>query len=255
MTNEFQGFQRKTFSVRAARVSPLNIEELAKECGGKLMHDGEKDGNLSRDYIKVRVQYPLNDDQTKARVGDWLVKQGRNWKVYKDKAFRNTFEYPDGTQVAAEPPKKQESPSPAVMPKKLAEGTTGPSHGQEILSADEIARLEHISQGGTPEMVITSETVEVPVVNPEPVQEEAVATETPVEASPEESVPEEAQAAEVVTDGTPGPQTLEALADESPILPAENSPEGESGEKQSITLDELNDMPGDPRSAQEIMSD
>ena len=136
MSNPFQGndFVRKQFPVQAVRVTPLNIKELAEACGGTIKHDGEKEGNFSRDYIHVRVVLPLNDEQTKARIGDWLVKQNRTFKVYKDPAFRKTFEQKDGSPVEPSPnpnhkgkhnkpkPKsKPKHPSPADMPEKRAE--------------------------------------------------------------------------------------------------------------------------------------
>lgn len=213
MSNQFQGYQRKTFPVQAARVTPLNIKELAEVCGGKIMEDGEKEGQYSRQYIKVRVAFPLNEEQTKARIGDWLVKQGRTFKVYKDKPFRSTFESTDGTPIPQlnqqdrKPVEKQEKkalpngPTPANMPKRLAEGV--PEVGD---------KMEGQSHSG-----ITSETVEVPVVNPEPTS---------------------------------------VMSDDAHVLPvSDTSPaEGEKPVSKPITLDELNDQAGDPRSTQEILS-
>lgn len=157
---EFENFVRKQFPVQAVRVTPQNIEELAESCGGKIMHDGEKEGNFSRDYIKVLVQYPKNERQTQAHIGDWLVKQGRNYKVYLDPAFRATFEYPNGESLPGGNPNRKnrgpqkkhhpQGPSPANMPKKVLVPEKGPE--QEDIPA------------GTP--VITSETVEVPVIAP-----------------------------------------------------------------------------------------
>lgn len=196
MSDLFQSFNRKPFNVTAARVTPLNIEELAEACGGTIMHDGDKEGNFSRDYIKVRVAFPLNEEQTRARIGDWLVKQGRTFKVYKDKPFRSTFEMLDGSPVPGQgsrresapeqkgrsdhnviqnsPATKPTGPSPANMPKKLAE---------------------------TPSVEITSETVEVPVI---PV------TEPPLVFEPDEQIneiPEE-------NVQTPKPITLDELNDQ-----------------------------------------
>lgn len=92
MSDLFEPFVRKQFDVEAVRVDPTNIEAVAEACGGRIMGDGEKEGEFSRKYIKVKVFFPLNDEQTKARVGDWVVKHGKSFKVYKDKNFRKTFE-------------------------------------------------------------------------------------------------------------------------------------------------------------------
>lgn len=102
MSDLFESFVRKQFPVEAVRVDPLNIKEVAAACHGQIRHDGSKENQFSRDYIKVRVLLPLNDEQTKARIGDWVVRQGRSFKVYKDSAFRKTFEYPDGTNVLSD---------------------------------------------------------------------------------------------------------------------------------------------------------
>lgn len=135
MSDLFNQFVRKQFSVNAVRVTPLNIREVAQACHGKIMHDGEKEGNLSRDYIKVRVILPLHDEQTKARIGDWVVRQGRTFKVYKDGTFRKTFEQRDGSPVTSDTSdnthkdieearkntKKVKAPSPADIPAKKSE--------------------------------------------------------------------------------------------------------------------------------------
>lgn len=219
MSNEFQGFMRKTFSVQAARVTPLNIKELAAACGGRIMHDGAKEGNFSRDYIKVRVAFPINERQTQAHVGDWLVKQGGKFKVYQDKPFRNTFETPEGQPVPHVHIEKpaEAAPSPASMPK-------------------------HIEQSEP--SIATAETQEAPV-------EEAATEQAP---AVEETI-SEAEAIEEV-----GGEAVEDI----PEIPAEGN-DAESSvtegaedvveEKKSITLDELNTQPGDPRSAQEIMNE
>lgn len=98
MSND-NNYVRKKFEVVAQRVTPLNIEELARWSGGVIHHDGKKEGNFSRDYIKVEVQNASNPDHERAKVGDWIVKSGKIWKVYGDKAFRKTFEREDGQPV------------------------------------------------------------------------------------------------------------------------------------------------------------
>lgn len=86
MTLEVQQFVRKAFPVDAVRVTPENMEEAAKWCDGTI----RMDDSGSR-YIKVRVLAPLNERQTMAYVGDWLLYAGKGYKVYLDKAFRKSF--------------------------------------------------------------------------------------------------------------------------------------------------------------------
>lgn len=88
---ETQRFVRKSFPVEAIQVTPENLKQIAKWCGGQVRHDGDKEGHLSRDYIKVRVAYPINDRQTQAFLGDWVLKSGKSFKVYTNAAFENSF--------------------------------------------------------------------------------------------------------------------------------------------------------------------
>ena len=132
MSNDID-YVRKQFPVQAQRVTPLNIEKLAKWCGGKIKHDGNKEGNFSRDYIQVRVSQPAKPEHTQAKVGTWIVKSGRTWKVYNDTAFRKTFERSDGTPVGNNDPEqpvivKKKGPVPTPPKNKpAAVGETGPN--------------------------------------------------------------------------------------------------------------------------------
>lgn len=79
-------FARKPFYVDAVRVSEENIEEVAKWVQGEILTDDEGK------HIKVRVHRPLNDRQSKAFVGDWVLKSGNGFKVYVPQAFDKSFE-------------------------------------------------------------------------------------------------------------------------------------------------------------------
>lgn len=91
MSVQTQQFVRKEFAVEAVQVTPDNMADVAKWCVGKIMSDGEKEGHLSRDYIKVRVAYPINERQTQAYLGDWVLKSGKSFKVYTNSAFEKSF--------------------------------------------------------------------------------------------------------------------------------------------------------------------
>lgn len=123
----FQGqdFVRKQFPVQAVQVTPNNIDQLAESVKGEVKHDGDKEGNFSRTYIDVPVRKPLNKRQTQAYIGDWIVKQGRTFKVYSDKSFNQQFETKNGvvTQKQKSKPKFHKggavkAPNPGSMPKK-----------------------------------------------------------------------------------------------------------------------------------------
>lgn len=77
---------RKKFDIDAVQVTGSNIEEIAKWV------DGEVRSESLGQYVKVRVHRPLNDRQTKAYIGDWVLYAGTGYKVYTPKAFANSFE-------------------------------------------------------------------------------------------------------------------------------------------------------------------
>lgn len=80
-------FARKPFYVDAVRVSDANIEEVAQWCGGKIVTE-HADGK----HISVEVHRPINERQTQAFVGDWVLFAGSGYKVYTPKAFDKSFE-------------------------------------------------------------------------------------------------------------------------------------------------------------------
>lgn len=89
-------FQRKPFEVEAVEVTTENIEEVAKWCRGQLRKSAGPGGRNPRRYIKVNVKRPLDDRQTMAYPGDWVVmaidQNVKGFKVYTPKAFTQTFD-------------------------------------------------------------------------------------------------------------------------------------------------------------------
>ncbi len=83
-------FQKKPFIVDAVQVTDENISEVAAWCQGEVI--GSDGDALDELYIFVRVHNPMNERQTKAFVGDWVLYAGRGYKVYRDRAMKNTFE-------------------------------------------------------------------------------------------------------------------------------------------------------------------
>lgn len=87
---ETHQYIRKPFKIDAVQVAAANIQEIAKWVDGEIRTD-----DLGQ-YVKVRVHRPLNDRQTKAYAGDWVLYAGTGYKVYTDKAFKNSFELASG---------------------------------------------------------------------------------------------------------------------------------------------------------------
>lgn len=85
-------YVRKPFEVEAVEVTDANIEQVAEWCQGTLQI--EENG---RQFIKVRVARALNERQTKAYAGDWVLYAGTGFKVYTPKAFKKTFVLKEST--------------------------------------------------------------------------------------------------------------------------------------------------------------
>lgn len=88
---ETEKYQRKPFEVDALRVTEENFKFCAGLCSGEIRTEKDR-RNVVTTYIKIFVNRPLNEAQTKAYVGDWLLYTPSGWKIYKDGAFRNSFE-------------------------------------------------------------------------------------------------------------------------------------------------------------------
>lgn len=82
-------YQRKAFEVEAVQVSEENIPDVAEWCDGEVIVD---DKNPHRTHVKVKVKRPLNDKQTRAYFGDWVLLSESGYKVYTNRAFVNSFE-------------------------------------------------------------------------------------------------------------------------------------------------------------------
>lgn len=82
---------RKPFYVDAVRVTAGNMPAIAEWCGGVIYATTPEEG-LKR-YVKVPVEGAKNDRQTKAYLGDWVLKATANsFKVYTNKSYLNSFD-------------------------------------------------------------------------------------------------------------------------------------------------------------------
>jgi hypothetical protein len=85
---KLEEYERLPFSVQAIQVTPDNIGQVARWCKGKVKSTGKR--GLQK-YIKVEVKRALNERQTMAYVGDWVLKAGSGFKIYTPKAFEESF--------------------------------------------------------------------------------------------------------------------------------------------------------------------
>lgn len=79
-------FIRKPFEVDAVQVTTENINDVAKWCQGEVRTDSD-----GKEFIKVRVMRVIDERQTQAYVGDWVLYAGTGYKVYTPKAFQKSF--------------------------------------------------------------------------------------------------------------------------------------------------------------------
>jgi hypothetical protein len=81
-------FTRTTFEIEAFQVTPENIFQVAKWCGGQILStDAIKDrSNL---YVKIQAPHQKN---ARAFVGYWITKSDTGFKVYTDEGFKKNFE-------------------------------------------------------------------------------------------------------------------------------------------------------------------
>lgn len=91
-------YARKPFQVDAVQVTAENINEVAEWCQGEVLTSQPQERDTAEPYIKVRVHRALNERQTKAFVGDWVLYAGLGYKVYTDKAFGKSFKPLEGTE-------------------------------------------------------------------------------------------------------------------------------------------------------------
>jgi hypothetical protein len=88
-------YVRKPFPVEAVEVTFDNMREVAQWCGGRVKTDRMQWSNrIGQKYVQVHVPRALNERQTMAYVGDWVLYSGsgpNGFKVYTPKAFESSF--------------------------------------------------------------------------------------------------------------------------------------------------------------------
>jgi hypothetical protein len=114
-------FARKPFYIDAVQVTDKNMKLVAEWCQGevRVTKRGNKDG-IDEEYVKVRVHRPLNERQTQAFIGDWVLYAGSGYKVYTNKAFANSFEVVDNDSYK-ENTEKSEIEAKKIRDEKFAQ--------------------------------------------------------------------------------------------------------------------------------------
>lgn len=90
-------YERVPFEVDVApAVTMQNMRDIAEWCGGVLVKPEEKG---ARPYIAVDVKNAMNDRQTKAFVGDRVLKTTSGFKVFTKRAFERSFKPKEPLEV------------------------------------------------------------------------------------------------------------------------------------------------------------
>lgn len=85
---KLEEYERLPFTIQAVEVTAENIRAVAKWCGGEVRTSGKRG---IQKYIKVDVKRALNDRQTMAYIGDFVLRAGSGFKVYTPRAFSESF--------------------------------------------------------------------------------------------------------------------------------------------------------------------
>ncbi len=83
---DIKNARRKTFDVEFVEVTQENLLEVGDWCGGQIVLD---DGSS---HIKLATPNVVNNRQSNAYVGDFVLKSPTGFRSFSAKAFKNTFE-------------------------------------------------------------------------------------------------------------------------------------------------------------------
>lgn len=86
-------YVKKPLFVEAVQVTRSNFSSVVKWCDGKVKTERpDHNDKPNQKYIKLQTHNPINTRQTKAYIGDWILKTDRGVKVYTQKAFTESFD-------------------------------------------------------------------------------------------------------------------------------------------------------------------
>lgn len=86
----FEDYARRTFTVKAVRVTEGNMSEVAKICGSYSQTCNRIYGDRVFFAIHVERRSPLNS-KCDVFIGDWATWANMKFRRYNDEAFRATF--------------------------------------------------------------------------------------------------------------------------------------------------------------------
>lgn len=168
-------YVKKPLFVDAVRVTEQNFDELVDWVQTTTQAEVIDDG--SKKFIKIFVHSPKNAKQTKAFIGDWLLKTDLGIKIYTNRAFRGSFE-----------PVEVEEFVPAT-PENIAQAVQETEVARE---QEEAAQTHEYGPGETKEN--TCDTEEIPIAPPPTpaITPPAQSTEPSEPTETEPDIPEEA---------------------------------------------------------------
>jgi hypothetical protein len=100
---ETRTYVRNPLVVEAVQVTPENIYEVAKWCGGEVHKDDmtvkQVEGpDIQVRHIKIEALHPKNKRQERANFDDWVLKSKQGFKVFEHTAFQNGFHEATGVE-------------------------------------------------------------------------------------------------------------------------------------------------------------
>ena len=136
-------YTSKPRTVKAVLVTAENIGEVAQWCKGEIEGEG------AAAFIKVKAHRPQNQRQTEGHIGDYIVQQGKNFKVYLPAAFLAGYDPKPKYQHIPYAPAVPKEPTPVFDELVGKQGLVGVpkepvSKYEEIRIDDDGVELSHL---------------------------------------------------------------------------------------------------------------
>lgn len=120
MNIELKKYVRNPLTVEAIQLTEANFLNVALWCGGRICDkhtEKPTDGIVDPDnqYISIKTHNPINQKQSRAVVGDWILYTARGYKIYPNRAFKANFQL----ERRAEQGQKEASTKPTPIEQTL----------------------------------------------------------------------------------------------------------------------------------------
>lgn len=90
-------FVKKPLYVEAVRITRKNFNEVSQWCSGRIQTEQANAAqNAGKKYLKIDAHNPINARQTKAFIGDWILRTERGFKIYTHNSFVESFDEVQG---------------------------------------------------------------------------------------------------------------------------------------------------------------